>query len=216
MLALLSSGGPRTATRSPRGCGAGSADIAEGTVYALLIRIEQRGLVDVEKVPSEGAARKVCSLNDRGRSQLEDFWRTWSFLQDVSNSSAQEEAEMVAKMDRVPDRVARTEEAVQEGLQGPRCRPCREPYAGSRGRPSSATSCTMEGSPTATILLTMLRRLHRPVERARSTARRCARSSARTRWSSPRRFALGLRRHPAGSTRSARRLDLGDRGCGGW
>lgn len=31
----------------------GFADIAEGTVYALLIRIEQRGLVDVEKVPSE-------------------------------------------------------------------------------------------------------------------------------------------------------------------
>ena len=60
----------------------GFSDIAEGTVYALLIRIEQRGLVDVEKVPSEkGPPRKVYSLNDRGRSQLEDFWRTWSFLQ---------------------------------------------------------------------------------------------------------------------------------------
>ena len=31
----------------------GFTDIAEGTVYALLIRIEQRGLVDIEKVPSE-------------------------------------------------------------------------------------------------------------------------------------------------------------------
>ena len=31
----------------------GFTDIAEGTIYALLIRIEQRGLVDVEKVPSE-------------------------------------------------------------------------------------------------------------------------------------------------------------------
>ena len=61
----------------------GFADIAEGTVYALLIRIEQRGLVDVEKVPSEkGPPRKVYSLNDTGRAQLEDFWRTWSFLQD--------------------------------------------------------------------------------------------------------------------------------------
>jgi len=47
----------------------GFADIAEGTVYALLIRIEQRGLVDVEKVPSEkGPPRKVYT------------WRTWSFL----------------------------------------------------------------------------------------------------------------------------------------
>ena len=61
----------------------GFTDIAEGTVYALLIRVEQRGLVDVAKVPSEkGPPRKVYSLNDAGRTQLQDFWRTWSFLQE--------------------------------------------------------------------------------------------------------------------------------------
>jgi PadR family transcriptional regulator, regulatory protein PadR len=59
----------------------GFSDIAEGTVYALLIRIEQRGLVDVEKVPSEkGPPRKVYSVNALGREYLEEFWRTWSFL----------------------------------------------------------------------------------------------------------------------------------------
>jgi PadR family transcriptional regulator PadR len=59
----------------------GFTDIAEGTVYALLIRVEQRGLVDVEKVPSEkGPPRKVYSLTARGRAHLEDFWETWSFL----------------------------------------------------------------------------------------------------------------------------------------
>jgi PadR family transcriptional regulator PadR len=59
----------------------GFSDIAEGTVYALLIRIEQRGLVAVEKVPSEkGPPRKVYSLNAQGQEQLEEFWRTWSFL----------------------------------------------------------------------------------------------------------------------------------------
>jgi PadR family transcriptional regulator PadR len=59
----------------------GFADIAEGTVYALLIRVEQRGLVDVEKVPSEkGPPRKVYSINAQGRDYLEEFWRTWSFL----------------------------------------------------------------------------------------------------------------------------------------
>ncbi|MFL6081451.1 MAG: PadR family transcriptional regulator [Ornithinibacter sp.] len=63
--------------------GRGFTDIAEGTVYALLIRVEQRGLVDVEKVPSEkGPPRKVYSLNDKGRAQLDDFWGTWSFLRD--------------------------------------------------------------------------------------------------------------------------------------
>lgn len=59
----------------------GFDDIAEGTVYALLVRIEQRGLVDVEKVPSEkGPPRKVYSLNDRGADSLAEFWRTWGFL----------------------------------------------------------------------------------------------------------------------------------------
>lgn len=59
----------------------GFADIAEGTIYALLVRIEQRGFVDVEKVPSEkGPPRKVFSLNAQGRAQLADFWETWSFL----------------------------------------------------------------------------------------------------------------------------------------
>jgi PadR family transcriptional regulator, regulatory protein PadR len=61
--------------------GQGFADIAEGTVYALLVRLEQKGLVDVEKVPSEkGPPRKVYALNDQGREHLEEFWRTWSFL----------------------------------------------------------------------------------------------------------------------------------------
>ena len=59
----------------------GFADIAEGTVYALLVRIEQRGLVDVEKVPSEkGPPRKVYTLNAAGREHLEEFWKTWDFL----------------------------------------------------------------------------------------------------------------------------------------
>jgi len=59
----------------------GFSDIAEGTVYALLVRVEQRGLVDVEKVPSEkGPPRKVYSLNAQGRDYLDEFWRTWSFL----------------------------------------------------------------------------------------------------------------------------------------
>ncbi|MBB2914151.1 PadR family transcriptional regulator PadR [Streptosporangium becharense] len=59
----------------------GFSDIAEGTIYALLVRIEQRGLVDVEKVPSEkGPPRKVYSLNVQGQAYLEEFWKTWSFL----------------------------------------------------------------------------------------------------------------------------------------
>ncbi|WP_422935626.1 PadR family transcriptional regulator [Sinomonas sp. P47F7] len=61
----------------------GFSEIAEGTIYALLVRIEQKGFVDVEKVPSEkGPPRKVYSLNTQGREYLDEFWTTWGFLAD--------------------------------------------------------------------------------------------------------------------------------------
>lgn len=59
----------------------GFTEIAEGTVYALLVRIEQKGLVDIEKRPSEkGPPRKVYSLNEQGKQELNEFWNTWGFL----------------------------------------------------------------------------------------------------------------------------------------
>jgi PadR family transcriptional regulator, regulatory protein PadR len=59
----------------------GFSDIAEGTVYALLVRFEQKRFVDVEKIPSEkGPPRKVYSLNAQGQEYLDEFWRTWGFL----------------------------------------------------------------------------------------------------------------------------------------
>jgi PadR family transcriptional regulator PadR len=61
----------------------GFSDVAEGTVYALLVRFEQKGLVDVQKLSSElGPPRKVYSLNARGQEYLEEFWKMWSFLAD--------------------------------------------------------------------------------------------------------------------------------------
>lgn len=59
----------------------GFTDLAEGTIYAVLVRIEQRGFVDVERLPSEkGPPRKVYSLNQQGREYLDEFWKTWRFL----------------------------------------------------------------------------------------------------------------------------------------
>lgn len=59
----------------------GFADIAEGTIYALLVRLEKHGWVDVEKLASEkGPPRKVFTLNRAGRECLQEFWETWDFL----------------------------------------------------------------------------------------------------------------------------------------
>lgn len=59
----------------------GFDDIAEGTIYALLVRIEQKGLVSVERVLSEkGPPRKVYTLSGAGRDRLAEFWESWDFL----------------------------------------------------------------------------------------------------------------------------------------
>lgn len=59
----------------------GFSDIVEGTIYALLIRLEKRDQVDVKKVPSEkGPPRKVYTLNPLGREYLDEFFKSWFFL----------------------------------------------------------------------------------------------------------------------------------------
>ena len=134
----------------------GFADIVEGTVYALLVRIEQRGFVDVEKVPSEkGPPRKVYSLNAQGREQLEEFWRTWSFLSErieqlhqPTTRRRRREVIMAAKWIEIPHRLARRQEG-STGSTRPASRRCPSRTARPR-RPSSATSCTTAASPTAT------------------------------------------------------------------
>lgn len=59
----------------------GFTDIAEGTVYALLVRLERNRLVQIVKKPSEiGPPRKFYTLNERGRDELTSFWARWDFL----------------------------------------------------------------------------------------------------------------------------------------
>lgn len=59
----------------------GFEGIAEGTVYALLVRLERNRLVNIVKKPSEiGPPRKFYTLNERGRNELMSFWTRWEFL----------------------------------------------------------------------------------------------------------------------------------------
>lgn len=59
----------------------GLPDVVEGTVYAILVRLEKRGLVEVEKKPSElGPPRKFYALNAEGKAELEQFWQKWEHL----------------------------------------------------------------------------------------------------------------------------------------
>jgi PadR family transcriptional regulator PadR len=59
----------------------GFADVIEGTVYTILLRLERNGLVQVTKRPSElGPPRKFYALNDAGRAELAAFWLKWEYL----------------------------------------------------------------------------------------------------------------------------------------
>ena len=59
----------------------GFADVVEGTVYTILVRLEKNQLVDIDKKPSElGPPRKFYSLNEAGRKELKAFWVKWEFV----------------------------------------------------------------------------------------------------------------------------------------
>jgi PadR family transcriptional regulator PadR len=59
----------------------GFADVVEGTVYTILLRLEKNALVQVTKRPSEqGPPRKFYTLNDAGRAQLAAFWAKWDYM----------------------------------------------------------------------------------------------------------------------------------------
>lgn len=59
----------------------GFADVVEGTVYTILIRLEKNALVDIDKKPSElGPPRKFYALNEAGRRELAAFWEKWEFV----------------------------------------------------------------------------------------------------------------------------------------
>lgn len=59
----------------------GFADVVEGTVYTILLRLERNGLVEATKRPSEqGPPRKFYALTDAGRRELTRFWTKWDYL----------------------------------------------------------------------------------------------------------------------------------------
>ncbi|MGM9904280.1 PadR-like family transcriptional regulator [Enterococcus sp. 10A9_DIV0425] len=59
----------------------GFEEIVEGTVYTILIRLEKKELVTVEKKKSDlGPMRKFYRLNERGEEERKEFWERWDFF----------------------------------------------------------------------------------------------------------------------------------------
>ena len=69
----------------------GFTDVVDGTVYAILLRLEKNRLVNIEKKPSEiGPPRKFFTLNDAGRRELLRFWEKWEFVASKINQLKEE------------------------------------------------------------------------------------------------------------------------------
>lgn len=65
----------------------GFTEVVEGTVYTILVRLEKKKLVNIEKKPSEvGPPRKFYSLNNEGQKELEQFWKKWEFVSSKINT----------------------------------------------------------------------------------------------------------------------------------
>lgn len=59
----------------------GFNDVVEGTVYTILLRLENSKLVNIEKKSSDvGPARKFYSLNVTGKRELKAFWQKCDFV----------------------------------------------------------------------------------------------------------------------------------------
>lgn len=70
----------------------GFADVVEGTVYTILIRLEKSKLVEITKKPSDmGPPRKFFTLNDAGHEELRRFWEKWEFLASKINQLKEEQ-----------------------------------------------------------------------------------------------------------------------------
>lgn len=65
----------------------GFTDVVDGTVYTILVRLEKRACVTVEKRASaEGPPRKFFTISDAGREELAQFWQRWNFLASKMNA----------------------------------------------------------------------------------------------------------------------------------
>ncbi len=64
----------------------GFADVVEGTVYTILVRLEKNKFVSIEKELSEiGPPRKFYTLTKTGRDELRNFWSKWNFVSSKIN-----------------------------------------------------------------------------------------------------------------------------------
>lgn len=71
---------------------AGFADVNEGTLYPLLLRLERKGMLKAEYQASpSGPSRKYYSLTEEGTQYLTEFEQAWHLTASAVDAILQEE-----------------------------------------------------------------------------------------------------------------------------
>jgi PadR family transcriptional regulator PadR len=66
-------------------------EVNEATVYPILARLQNKGLLKIDKRPSPyGPARKYYSLTNEGKANLNDFHDTWDRIKNIVNKIMEE------------------------------------------------------------------------------------------------------------------------------
>ncbi|MBO5046999.1 MAG: PadR family transcriptional regulator [Clostridia bacterium] len=61
--------------------------VSEGTLFPMLLRLENKGLFDVERVSNPlGPSRKYYRLNDTGKAELTKFIKEWEEFRSLIDS----------------------------------------------------------------------------------------------------------------------------------
>ncbi len=64
----------------------GFAEISEGTIYPLLLRLEKNQMIDsIKKESAYGPKRKYYNLTDTGRKELQEFYALWCEIRNGIN-----------------------------------------------------------------------------------------------------------------------------------
>ncbi len=74
--------------------GFGFTDVAEGTIYPLLLRLEKQGNIASELMPSPlGPKRKYFTITESGKEYLSQFERHWRNFDQIVNRILEESGE---------------------------------------------------------------------------------------------------------------------------
>lgn len=73
----------------------GFGDVSEGTIYPILLRLEKNGCVATTyRTSTQGPRRKYYTLTEKGKEEVEKFYKSWTELSRAVTNLFEEKKEI--------------------------------------------------------------------------------------------------------------------------